>query len=176
MVANHSRATASSSEVASIHVQTPMQQKPSATAAHRQLVSMSQKSKVQDRPRRSPAEVRAVASPKILRIQAAIASLGADDIQERSSLEAALSRAQRLLVIPPVDKRIEDTSGEEMHCSRVCRPRSRWARTMPAGVAGPSGSVGSRIVTSPRRVGTVKGWCGSRWTVWAKRETAMPHR
>ena len=90
-------------------VQTPMQQKPTATVA-RQVVSMPPQSKLQDRPRRSPAEVRAVASTKIIRIQAAIASLGADDIEERSSLEAALSRAQRLLVIPPVDKRIEDTS------------------------------------------------------------------
>ena len=86
------------------------QQKPSATVAHRQQVSNSQTSQMQDRPRRSPAEVRAVASTKILRIQAAIASLGADDIEERPSLEAALSRAQRLLVILPVDKRIEDTS------------------------------------------------------------------
>ena len=102
MVRNCSRAAATSGEVASR--QTPTQQ-PSATVAHRQQVSKSQTSQMQDRPRRSPAEVRAVASTKILRIQAAIASLGADDIEERSSLEAALSRAQRLLVIPPVDKR-----------------------------------------------------------------------
>ena len=73
-------------------------------------LSMPQQSKLQDRPRRSPAEVHAVALNKILRIQAAIASLGTDDIEERSSLEAVLSRAQHLLVIPPVNKRIEGTS------------------------------------------------------------------
>ena len=156
-------------------VQTPMQQKPSATVAHRQVVSMPQQSKLQNRPRRPPAEVRAVASTKILRIQAAIASFGVDDIEERSSLEAALSRAQRLLVIPPVDKRIEDTSAsvarakkriaaesvkikqaekqrqvfeEELDRRRgIWNPTggrdftSRWVRTMPAGVAGPSGCV-----------------------------------
>ena len=80
----------------------------SSTVTHRQPLSKSQTFQMQDRPRRSPAEVRAVASTKILRIQAAIASLGAD-MEEKSSLEAAVSRAQRLLVIPPVDKRIEDT-------------------------------------------------------------------
>ena len=96
-------------------------------------------------------------------------------------------------------------TGVETHCSRCCKDRagreaeaafrggvgtggegfrkfptggrdfSKWVRTMP-GVAGPSGSVGNRIDTSPRGVGTVEGWCGSRCIVWSKRETAMSHR
>ena len=78
---------------------TPTQQKPSATVAHRQQLPKSQTFQMHDRPRRSPAEVRAVASTKVLRTKAAIASLGADDIEERTSSEAALSRAQRLLVV-----------------------------------------------------------------------------
>ena len=48
------------------------------------------------RQRRSPAEVRAMATTKIGGIRAAIASLGPDDIEERASLEAALTRAEHL--------------------------------------------------------------------------------
>ena len=102
-------------------VQTPMQQKPHCDCC---ATGRFDASKLQDRPRRSPAEVRAVASTKILRIQAAIASLGADDIEERSSLEAALSRAQRLFVIPPVDKRIEDTSAFIAR-KKKCSPKKK---------------------------------------------------
>ena len=58
--------------------------------------------------RRSPAEVRAVASTKIFRIQAAIASLGPDDAEERATLETALTRAQQLAAVHLVDKRIAE--------------------------------------------------------------------
>ena len=56
--------------------------------------------------RRCPTEVRAMASSKVARIQAAIADLAVDDIEEKASLEAALVRAQRQASVPPVDKRI----------------------------------------------------------------------
>ena len=202
MVTNHSRAAATSGEVASR--QTPTQQ-PSATVAHRQQVSKSQTSQMQDRPRRSPAEVRAVASTKILRIQSAIASLGADDIEERSSFGSRVVSCPTSSCDP--SSRQAPKTGEETQCSRLCKDRagreaeaglrggvgtggegsglfptrgrdgtSWWVRTMLAGVAGPGRSVGCRIVTSPRGVGTVEGWCGSRCTVWAKRETAVPRR
>ena len=59
--------------------------------------------------RRCPAEVRAMASSKVARIQAAIANLAVDDIEEKASLEAALVRAQRQASVPPVDKRIADS-------------------------------------------------------------------
>ena len=50
-----------------------------------------------------------MATTKIGRIRAAIASLGPDDIEERASLEAALARAEHLASVPPVDRRIADT-------------------------------------------------------------------
>ena len=49
------------------------------------------------------------ASTKILRIQAAVATLGPDDAEERATLETALARSRQLAVVPPVDKRIADT-------------------------------------------------------------------
>ena len=52
--------------------------------------------------------MRALATTKIARIRAAIASLGPDDTEERASLDAALARAEHVAAIPPVDKRIAD--------------------------------------------------------------------
>ena len=56
-----------------------------------------------------PAEVPAKASSKVGRIQATIANLAINDIEEKATLEAALVRAQRQASVPPVDKRIADS-------------------------------------------------------------------
>ena len=164
----------------------PHPQTPSLTVTHRQ----SQKLQMQG-PRRSPAEVRA-ASTKILRIQAAIASLAADDMEERSSLEAAMSlpssrQAHRRYVS-------FHCTGEETHCSRVCKDRvSREAEAGLRGRVGTGGEGSGMFLTRrPRRhkqdacrscrdpVAALEAelsrvrtelaqlkWCGSRCTVWA---------
>ena len=54
--------------------------------------------------RRSPAEVCAVASTKILRIQAVIERLGPDDAKERATLETMLTRSRQLAAVPPVEE------------------------------------------------------------------------
>ena len=86
-----------------------------------------------ERQRRSPAEVRAMATSNIGRIRATITSLGPDDTEERVSLEAALVRAEHLASSLPY------TSGSrtQMHSSfgrrsvsqqnppRLSRPNSR---------------------------------------------------
>ena len=64
----------------------------------------------QPRPRLTPEEVRAGASTKITRLQAALQSLGPNDHAERSSLEASLKKAQQQATIPPVAQQAEQTA------------------------------------------------------------------
>ena len=106
MVAGHPWTATSIDEVASSEASP---QKPNSNVVHPQPVTMSPSKVSVVRQRRSPAEVRAVASTKILRIQAVIASLGPDDAEERATLETALARSRQLAAVPPVDKRIADT-------------------------------------------------------------------
>ena len=53
-----------------------------------------------------PEEVRAAASTRVTRLQAAIASLGPDDLEEKKVLDAALRKAKMQAVVPPVEDRI----------------------------------------------------------------------
>ena len=73
---------------------------------------------------KSPDEVRKCAFSKVVRLQAAIASLDEDD-QERSSLQQALKRAQQQIVLPPVPtrraRRCRGTSGRPP--ARSCKGR-----------------------------------------------------
>ena len=87
----------------------PVLQKPNSNVVHSQPMTMSPLKESVVRQRRSPAEVCAVASTKILRIQAVIASLGPDNAEERAMLETVLARSRQLAAVPPVDKRIADT-------------------------------------------------------------------
>ena len=59
--------------------------------------------------RRTPDQVWAGASSKIVRSQSAIAALGEDDNVERSALDAALKKAQAQAVVPPVTEQIAQT-------------------------------------------------------------------
>ena len=101
MVADHSWSTTSSSSVAAC-------EGPVEANSEAESKDWSEETESHDRQRRSPAEVRAMATTKIGRIRAAITSLGPDDTEERASLEAALARAEHLASVPPVDKGIAD--------------------------------------------------------------------
>ena len=59
--------------------------------------------------RRTPDQVWAGASSKIVRLQSAIAALGEDDNVERSALDAALKKAQAQAVVPAVTEQIAQT-------------------------------------------------------------------
>ena len=116
-----------------------------------------QQTESHERQRRSPAEVRAMATTKIGRIRAAITSLGPDDTEERASLEAALARAEHLASIPPVDKRIADAeAGKEAHRSRIRQDsRGRKAETpLRAGI----GTSGERSDWFPTRGRDARQW------------------
>ena len=148
VVANHSRTVTSSGEVASRQGSVHTRAEASTTVAHRQPLSKNQTLQSEDRPRRSTSEVRAVASTKILRIQAAIASLGADDMRGPVWKPAALSRAQRLLASRQAHRRCVSfhCTGEETQCSRVCKDRA--SREAEAGLRG---GVGTCFDERPRR-------------------------
>ena len=97
------------------------------------------------RQRRSPAEVRAVASTKIFRIQAAIASLGPDNAEERATLETALTRTQQLAAVPLVDKRTADTE------AFVARAQKRVAAEAANLRSGETEAVGCSRRSWPRQ-------------------------
>ena len=108
--------------------------------------------------RRSPAEVRAMATTKIGRIRAAIASLGPDDIEERASLEAALACAEHLASVPPVDRRDRGhggihRSGKEAHRSRIHDRGGRKAETNLRAGIGTGGERSDRVPSRGRNAG-----------------------
>ena len=178
---NHSRATASSSEVAS-------RQDSDAHAAEAQCDCASTgcfgASAVEVTG--SPEEIPSRGPRSCINedpSKAVIASLGADDIEERSSLEAAF--------FPPVDKRIEDTSvfiarakkhiaAESLKIEQAEKQRQVFEEELAQAERDlecfQREAETWKPITSPRGVGTVEGWCGSRCTVCSKRETAMSHR
>ena len=65
---------------------------------------------VPPRARLSPEEVRAGASTKVSRLQAALTSLGPNDHGERAVLEVSLRKAQQQATVPPVAEQAEQTA------------------------------------------------------------------
>ena len=63
-----------------------------------------------------PEQLRAAASARVLRIQASIAALQPEDTEEMEALQRALTKAQRQMVVPPIDQQIVAT---EEYVTRV---------------------------------------------------------
>ena len=62
-----------------------------------------------DRPRK-PNEVRAAASTRVARLQAALLNLGPDDSEEKKVIDAALRKAQSQATVPPLEEQIANTT------------------------------------------------------------------
>ena len=165
-------------------------QKPNRKVGQRPPTAVQpQRTESHERQRRSPAEVRALATTKIARIRAAIASLGPDDTEERASLEAALARAEHLAYaeafIARAKKRIAAESAKVVEAEKQKQifeqelaqaKKDLVAFRQEAGMQG-SVRVGGRALASPRRAGSEKGGrTRGRSSMWTQRQTGLPHQ
>ena len=79
----------------------------------------------QPRPRLSPEESRADAT-KVARLQAALLTLGPEDLVEKAALEASLQKAQVQATVPPVAEQVKQTTQFIERAKKRLSSASKW--------------------------------------------------
>ena len=82
----------------------------------------------QPRPRLSPEESRAGATTKVARLQAALLTLGPEDLVEKAALEASLQKAQVQATVPPVAEQVKQTTQFIERAKRRLSSASEWVQ------------------------------------------------
>ena len=82
----------------------------------------------QPRPRLSPEESRADASTKVARLQAALLTLGPEDLVEKAALEASLQKAQVQATVPPVAEQVKQTTQFIERAKKRLSSASEWVQ------------------------------------------------
>ena len=82
----------------------------------------------QPRPRLSPEESRAGAATKVARLQAALLTLGPEDLVEKAALEASLQKTQVQATVPPLAEQVKWTTQFIERAKRRLSSASEWVQ------------------------------------------------